>query len=159
VILPYSIKQVAHDAKAPTPAPTDIAAHEYDTDTDPGSPSIFSVQEALEAEPVHVVIPVTHASTFQPSLRLSGAYICDATVPDGQVFPPGAEFVKSWRMCNDGDIPWPDQTELVFVAGERLMGNRDIPHRVRVGAVAKGVTVDVWTGELKVTNCSTCPLF
>jgi len=153
VILPYAVEPVAREAKALTPARTDIAAHEYDTDTDAGSRSVISVsrptQEALEAEPVHVVIPVTHASTFQPSLRLSGAYICDATVPDGQVFPPGAEFVKSWRMCNDGDIPWPDQTELVFVAGERLMGNRDIPHRVRVGAVAKGATVDVWTGELK----------
>jgi next-to-BRCA1 protein 1 len=79
---------------------------------------------------------------------LSAGFVVDVTVPDGQVFPPGAEFMKCWRMTNDGPIDWPETTEVVFVAGEPSLvkvGNE----AVKVGVVKAGEQVDVWTGELK----------
>jgi next-to-BRCA1 protein 1 len=74
----------------------------------------------------------------------------DVTVPDGQVFPPGAEFVKCWRLLNSGERDWPENTELVFLAGDRLADSALPP--VLVGRVAAGAEYDVWTGELKAPD-------
>jgi len=81
---------------------------------------------------------------------LSCAFVSDTTVPDGQIFPPGAEFVKSWRMLNDGEKPWPETTEIHFVAGESFSPEADSSMVVKVGRVDPGKTLDVWTGDLKV---------
>ena len=81
---------------------------------------------------------------------LHASFVADNNIPDGQIFPPGAEFVKSWRMRNDGAGPWPADTELVFVAGDRLM--IDTSERFKVGAVPPGEEVDVWTGEMKAPD-------
>lgn len=81
---------------------------------------------------------------------LSCAFISDTTVPDGQIFPPGAEFVKSWRMQNDGETPWPETTELHFVAGESFAPTIGVSTATKVGRVGPGEDLDVWTGELKV---------
>jgi next-to-BRCA1 protein 1 len=81
---------------------------------------------------------------------LRASFVADNNIPDGQIFPPGAEFVKSWRMRNDGPGPWPADTELVFVAGDKLM--IDTSERFKVGAVPPGEEVDVWTGEMKAPD-------
>ncbi|KAI9512891.1 hypothetical protein F5148DRAFT_654200 [Russula earlei] len=81
---------------------------------------------------------------------LRASFIADNNIPDGQIFPPGAEFVKSWRMRNDGPGPWSADTELVFVAGDKL--TIDKSERVKVGSVPPGEEVDVWTGEMKAPD-------
>jgi hypothetical protein len=81
---------------------------------------------------------------------LRASFVTDNNIPDGQIFPPGAEFVKSWRMRNDGPGSWPGDTELVFVAGDRLM--IDTSERFKVGGVPPGEEVDVWTGEMKAPD-------
>jgi next-to-BRCA1 protein 1 len=82
------------------------------------------------------------------SEALSAKFVEDVTVLDGQTFPPGAEFVKCWRLLNSGERDWPETTELVFLAGDRLADSALPP--VLVGRVAAGAETDVWTGELKV---------
>ena len=82
---------------------------------------------------------------------LTADFVADITVPDGQNFPPGAEFVKCWRMVNDGERDWPESTELVFVAGISLF-KESSPPNVKVGLVKVGSEVDLWTGELKVRS-------
>ena len=79
---------------------------------------------------------------------LSAKFVDDVTVPDGQAFPPGAEFVKCWRLLNTSERDWPEDTELVFVAGDPLSDSSLPP--VVIGQVAAGAEFDVWTGELKV---------
>jgi hypothetical protein len=81
---------------------------------------------------------------------LHASFVADINIPDGQVFPPGAEFVKSWRMRNDGRGSWPADTELVFVAGDGLMTDTSV--RFKVGAVPPGEEVDVWIGQLKAPH-------
>ncbi|KAG1757855.1 hypothetical protein EDB19DRAFT_1901345 [Suillus lakei] len=88
----------------------------------------------------------------QARLSLSCAFVSDTTVPDGQIFPPGAEFVKSWRMLNDGEKPWPELTELRFVAGEPFAPEADSSMVAKVGRVDPGVALDVWTGDLKAPD-------
>ena len=67
---------------------------------------------------------------------LRASFVEDNNIPDGQIFPPVAEFVKSWRMRNDGPGPWPTDTELVFVTGDRLMV--DMSEGFKDGAVPPG---------------------
>jgi len=83
---------------------------------------------------------------------LSAAFIEDVTVPDGQVFPPGAEFVKCWRLLNDGGRDWPESTEVVFLAGESLSTQSASPLSIELGKVCAGAEIDVWTGELKAPD-------
>jgi len=78
---------------------------------------------------------------------LSAKFVEDVTVSDGQTFPPGAEFVKCWRLLNSGERDWPENTELVFLAGDPLSDSALPP--ILIGRVAAGAEYDVWTGDLK----------
>jgi next-to-BRCA1 protein 1 len=93
--------------------------------------------------------PAVPSSDDQEEHSLVGRFLSDTTVPDGQIFPPGAEFVKSWRILNDGPRDWPESTELHYMAGENFALARS-SQNVKVGKVTAGFEVDVWTGELKV---------
>ncbi|KIK99466.1 hypothetical protein PAXRUDRAFT_822705 [Paxillus rubicundulus Ve08.2h10] len=83
---------------------------------------------------------------------LSSAFVVDTTVPDGQIFPPGAEFIKSWHMINNGKLSWPDTTELRFVAGEAFASERSASLKAEVGPAYPGEDLDVWTGDLKAPD-------
>jgi next-to-BRCA1 protein 1 len=87
------------------------------------------------------------------SCRLEATFVMDCTVPDGQIFPPGAEFVKSWRMMNSGDIDWPETTELRYVSGEKFsLDLHSDSSTVEIGDVTAGTEVQVWTAELKAPD-------
>lgn len=86
-----------------------------------------------------------------PQEHGSAVFVADVTVPDGQVFPPGVEFMKCWRMKNDGDQDWPEGTAMAFVGGKEMLKN-DHDASFFVGKVKKGETLDLWTGELKVCS-------
>ncbi|KAK7007044.1 hypothetical protein R3P38DRAFT_3034986 [Favolaschia claudopus] len=103
----------------------------------PAAPSL-----APAAVPVPIPVPA-------PILGLRATFVNDVTLPDGQIFPPGAEFMKCWKMANSGSVEWPVNTELVHVAGERLAREFNGPASVLVGTVQVGEEVDLWTGELK----------
>lgn len=106
--------------------------------------STGSLDDASQNESTSVVACI-HDPEGQ---SLVGRFLFDTTVPNGQIFPPGAEFVKSWRILNDGPRDWPESTELHYTAGE----NFALAHSsqsVKVGKVTAGFEVDVWTGELK----------
>ncbi|PPQ63827.1 hypothetical protein CVT24_009777 [Panaeolus cyanescens] len=87
--------------------------------------------------------------TSSPRGFLSAEFLEDVTVEDGCVFPPGAEFVKCWKLLNDGTMAWPASTQLVYVAGETLTQGNVPPSPVNVGSVAAGAETEISTGELK----------
>ena len=70
---------------------------------------------------------------------LSAGFVTDVTVPDNTRFEKGEEFVKTWRMKNDGDVDWPKDTVMAFASGAEL-GKSD---EVEVGAVKAGETIDI----------------
>ncbi|KAF9454162.1 hypothetical protein P691DRAFT_657056 [Macrolepiota fuliginosa MF-IS2] len=105
-------------------------------------------EQAQESAQEQNVVPVE--AEVKEKIYLSAMFVEDVTVLDGQIFPPGAEFMKCWRMFNDSEHDWPETTELVYVAGEVLgMKKGGVVH---VGLVKSGTEVEVWTGELKAPD-------
>ena len=141
----------------------DLASNETGTSQEIPSLDLLSVRKSLAdlirelPTLVPPAVPVTRKAVESSPARvpLSAAFVEDVTVPDGQVFPPGAEFVKCWRLLNDSGREWPESTDLVFLAGDSLSvatvnsGSTSTNTVVHVGKTAPGQTSDVWTGELK----------
>ncbi|KDQ63127.1 hypothetical protein JAAARDRAFT_29129 [Jaapia argillacea MUCL 33604] len=91
----------------------------------------------------------SNLSQPRSDVALRATFLSDNNIPDGQIFPPGAEFVKSWRMVNDGEREWPETTEMVFVAGHKLGTDAAGVEKFRVGHVAAGEEINVYTSDLK----------
>jgi next to BRCA1 gene 1 protein len=127
--------------QTPSPAPESV----------PATPLFASEPEMTQT----ITQPASLYSNFiagRPALEpiaLSAAFVEDMNVADGTAFPPGAEFIKCWKMINDGRRDWPAETTLVFVGGHRMAAFADAPKSYDVGKAAVGQTVDVWAGDLK----------
>ena len=70
---------------------------------------------------------------------LSSRFVADVTIADGTRVAASERIVKTWRLRNDGEKPWPETCGLVFVKG-------DVMHEqssVLIGAVQPGAEVDV----------------
>jgi len=115
--------------------------------TTESSPLATSVSSVASDKEVPAVIDVPAVSA-----PLLAEFLQDITVPDGQIFPPGAEFVKCWRFLNGSERDWPESTVLLFVAGESLARDESSSQSVEVGSVQAGSEVDLWTGELKAPD-------
>lgn len=115
------------------------------------------VAERANAGPILIPTPAPLFSRFPVapksragSFDLHALFISDNYVQDGQVFPAGAEFIKSWRMQNDGDIAWPETTTVAFVAGDRLPAYVGAPTSYPVGRVEPGQVVTIYAHDMKV---------
>lgn len=67
-------------------------------------------------------------------------FIGDVSVNDKVTFPPGANFVKTWRLKNIGSCTWTPQYSLVYVGGDPLTGTLAV---VLPGSVRPGEVMDV----------------
>jgi len=108
--------------------------------------------QAAPLSPVMSERAIQPVSSPVPEPPLRATFISDNNISDGHLLPPGAEFVKSWKMLNDGVRDWPETTQLIFVAGDKLVSEENTA--VKVGKVAAGEEIDIWTGDMKV-----CSLF
>jgi len=63
----------------------------------------------------------------------------DVTIPDNTVIDPGESFTKTWRVENNGVVPWGEGTQLVFARGAQMGATSP----VAVESVAPGETVDI----------------
>ena len=70
---------------------------------------------------------------------LSAAFVADVTIPDGTKLKNTETFTKTWRLRNNGQCNWPDDTALVFVSGTKL----DSPDTVQVGKVVSGTEKEI----------------
>ena len=74
--------------------------------------------------PIYAQIVVPGAATPPPTAcTYRAAFLGDVTVPDNTVVAPGAAFVKTWRLRNDGNCAWgPGQHlhSLAFFNGYQL---------------------------------------
>lgn len=71
--------------------------------------------------------------------KVGARFIRDVTVFDGTEVSPSSKFTKIWRMRNEGAVPWPQGTRIVFCGGDRLAAAESVP----VGRVEPGAEVDV----------------
>ncbi|RGB22858.1 hypothetical protein C1646_729705 [Rhizophagus diaphanus] len=76
---------------------------------------------------------------------LNSRFIEDVNVPDGTVLVPQAQFLKIWKMSNNGSIAWPESTVLHYVGGQRMFNDALIKSgeepKILVGSVEVGKTV------------------
>ncbi|KAJ8469580.1 hypothetical protein ONZ45_g16847 [Pleurotus djamor] len=142
----------SEEVRSPSPSPV-VKLPGSNTglpDTIEVTPAIVETVENVEAQPSPPPVMPSIPRRISPKPRaLNATFIADVTVPEGQVFPPGAEFVKSWKMLNDSEHAWPKATEMVFVAGETMSRFPFVPVPVLVGSVAANSEVELSTGELK----------
>ena len=67
-------------------------------------------------------------------------FVDDVSVPDGTTFSPGADFVKTWRLKNNGSCTWTTSYRVVFDSGVSFgaPASFNLP-----GTVAPGDTIDI----------------
>lgn len=68
-------------------------------------------------------------------------FIEDVTYPDNTQVAPGAAFVKTWRLKNNGTCAWTSGYTLVFVRGEAMGAPSSTA--LTTGRIEPGQTVDV----------------
>ena len=115
-------------AVGPTPAPTGAP---------PPRPS--PDQAAPRREPTATVpgpggeLPtIAIQSTPSPACINRAGFVADLTVQDNTVISPGTAFTKAWRLRNDGTCAWTSAYQVVFVGGDGMGGQRELPLRVAV---------------------------
>jgi hypothetical protein len=59
-------------------------------------------------------------------------YIADVTIPDGSRMAPSQRFVKTWRIRNEGQAPWPASTFLEHVGGDLIAAGTRVPVEITV---------------------------
>ena len=55
----------------------------------------------------------------------------DVKVPDGSEFAPAQKFTKVWLMKNVSKFPWPEDTKIMWVAGDTLNGIAQFSMKVK----------------------------
>ncbi len=65
------------------------------------------------------VDPATCSNSFE--------FVEDLNIPDDTVFAPGEEFTKEWRLRNNGTCAWSTEYAVVFVGGEQMSAEEQIP--------------------------------
>lgn len=65
--------------------------------------------------------PTAQPPTATP-MPCDKAKFSSETIPDGTIFAPGAAFVKTWKLINDGSCTWTTAYKLVFDSGNALDG-------------------------------------
>ncbi|EXX66310.1 hypothetical protein RirG_125040 [Rhizophagus irregularis DAOM 197198w] len=101
--------------------------------------------------PLSLKTPVAETISKNPSGKafdasmLNSRFIEDVNVPDGTVLVPQAQFLKIWKMSNNGSIAWPESTVLHYVGGQRMFNDALIKSgeepKILVGSVEVGKTV------------------
>lgn len=135
----------ASDAKSETAVAPHPSPEESSATVGVGS---ATESQATPLSPVMSEKAVQPVSSPVPEPPLRATFISDNNISDGHLLPPGAEFVKSWKMLNDGVRDWPETTQLMFVAGDKLVSEENTV--VKVGKVTAGEEIDIWTGDMKV---------
>jgi len=90
-------------------------------------------------QPTNTPIPPTATKPPIPCDR--AAFVKDVTYPDGSELPPNTEFVKTWRLKNNGSCTWNSSYDLVFFDKNSMDG--PAASQLTSGTVAPGETIDV----------------
>lgn len=129
----------------------------FATATDLSKPTQTPTQSVLPSNtplPTATNTPVPTATQFPTATRvpptstprpcLAARFVRDVTVPDGTKYAGGTSFTKTWELENVGSCTWTDDFELVFVKGDRMSGDDNIPidERVEPGETVR-VSVDL----------------
>ncbi len=110
-------------------------------------PAVVPTNTPPPPAPTHTPAPPTATSVAIPCNRAE--FVKDVTIPDGTEMAPGTEFVKTWRLRNNGRCTWDSSYDLVF-HDKNSMGGPAVVQLTK-NTVEPGETVDV-SVTLKAPN-------
>lgn len=97
-------------AFTPTSQPTETTEVEIPTET----PTI-----TLATDPTQIALGTPGVLCDDMNFDLA---TIDVTIIDGTTMPPGQEFIKTWKIKNNGSCAWGEGYGLLFSYGERMNG-------------------------------------
>lgn len=124
------LTQVSEPPATAAPTPTGMAA---ETPQAPPSPTL---SQATAPAPTATSVPPS--PTPVPCDRAK--FVKDVTYIDNSEVAPGADFVKTWRLQNDGSCTWTTGYAIIFTSGTSMGAPASVP---MPASVAPGATVDV----------------
>ena len=88
---------------------------------------------AAAVQPTEIVLPTetpvpaatetpTPTRTPTPASCDNSQFINDASVPDDTVMTAGQEFIKTWKVKNNGTCTWTTGYRIIFAYGEQMGG-------------------------------------
>ena len=98
----------------------------------PNTPTPTPIPSAT-SQPTATAVPPT------PTCFYDMSFVADISIADDTAIPPGVGFLKTWRIRNSGNCPWPAGTSWVFVTGSQMNG----PDALPVGITNPEETADV----------------
>ncbi len=99
-------------AQVPTETPSPVFTQTY-------IPSETVVPTITETPTPSPIPPTTVMDTYCDN----SAFVADVTIPDHTLLAPGQVFEKTWTLQNTGLCTWKPGYTIVFVKGDKLMGN------------------------------------
>lgn len=109
---------------APLPLPSPVAPSPTLTPQPLAPTAAPAAQPTPTAQPTAQPAPAQAAS--QPGCIDKAAYYGDVTIPDDTLLDMNTDFVKTWRIKNEGTCTW-DGYSLVFAGGSPLNGPQANP--------------------------------
>lgn len=96
----------------------------------PAALPTVAIVPTVQPTAIPTILP-TSLPTVQTSCIYRATFVADVTIPDNSALKPGLNFVKTWRIRNDGTCAWgtnghsPDK--LIFTAGNQLGAPASVP--------------------------------
>jgi len=106
--------QVASGTDTPLPLATNPPLTNTPAVNTPGT-------NAPAAIPTLTPLVLQPTSSSGTKFCTAGATFVSETVPDGSIFSPGAQYLKTWNIENTGTCTWDPTWKFVYVSGD-LMG-------------------------------------
>lgn len=75
--------------------------------------------------------------------KLDSRFIQDVNILDGTIVPPLTRFTKIWRMKNNGNLIWPQGTQLVWIGGDKLSDRLSVELEITAAGLAVNQELDV----------------
>ncbi len=117
-------------AFSPTPPPPTVTVT-----SEPTTASVTATNTALVTDPT--LIAQGTPGTLCDSMTFGGDV--DVTIPDNSTLSPNQDFIKTWKITNDGACTWGDGYGLIYAYGEKMSGQP-----VPLGSVVQpGQTVQI----------------
>lgn len=114
-----------------------VTVRATDSENRVGQASINIIVQGMTPTPPPTIAPQPTATPN--TCVLSAGFVRDVTIPDNTQIAPGAAFVKTWELQNDGSCVWDAQTVAVFYSGSQMAGGSPTP----VGSIQPNQTFNL----------------
>jgi hypothetical protein len=139
--------QLTQAANQQTATPTSPAGQPATATQPVVVPTNTPPAQTQPTEPAQTPVPPTATSVTIPCDRAE--FVKDVTIPDDTEMAPGTQFIKTWRLRNNGSCAWNSGYSLIFHDKNALGGPAVV--QLTTKTVEPGQTIDI-SVTLKAPN-------